>query len=99
MVPRPEHAALLVVTHPGGGKSFDYEDYRSGSDLILLDSNFEPFGMNTAGSTEAGKHVGRIACVPVNQLFSRTGQTQFRDTRRSSVDQFVFKSFELPTRM
>jgi len=30
MVPRPEHAALLVVTHPGGGKSFDYEDYRGG---------------------------------------------------------------------
>lgn len=34
MVPRPDHNALLLITHPGGGKSFDYEDYWDGSDLI-----------------------------------------------------------------
>jgi len=27
MLPRPDHNAILLVTHPGGAKSFDYEDY------------------------------------------------------------------------
>ena len=34
MVPRPKQNALLLITHPGGAKSFDYEDYWEGSDLI-----------------------------------------------------------------
>ncbi len=34
MVSRPEHDALLLITHPGGGRSFDYEDYWDGGDLI-----------------------------------------------------------------
>jgi hypothetical protein len=34
MVSRPEHNALLLITHPGGGRSFDYEDYWDGGDLI-----------------------------------------------------------------
>lgn len=34
IVSRPEHDALLLITHPGGGKSFDYEDYWDGADLI-----------------------------------------------------------------
>lgn len=34
MVPRPTFNALLLITHPGGGKSFDYEDYWEGADLI-----------------------------------------------------------------
>lgn len=34
MVPRPEHDAVLLITHPGGGRSFDYEDYWEGEDLI-----------------------------------------------------------------
>jgi len=27
MAPRPDHGALILVTHPGGGKSFDYNDH------------------------------------------------------------------------
>jgi hypothetical protein len=27
MVPRPKLDAVLLITHPGGGKSFDYQDY------------------------------------------------------------------------
>jgi hypothetical protein len=27
MVPRPDFNALLLITHPGGGMSFDYDDY------------------------------------------------------------------------
>ena len=34
MVPVPEHEMLLLITHPGGGKSFDYGDYWDGTDLI-----------------------------------------------------------------
>jgi hypothetical protein len=34
MVSRPELNALLIITHPGGAKSFDYEDYWDGDDLI-----------------------------------------------------------------
>jgi hypothetical protein len=34
MISRPEHDAVLLITHPGGGKSFDYEDYWDGDDLI-----------------------------------------------------------------
>jgi hypothetical protein len=30
----PRHHAVLIVTHPGGGKSFDYADYWDGADLI-----------------------------------------------------------------
>jgi hypothetical protein len=34
MAPRPEHDAVLLITHPGGGKSFDYADYWDGKELI-----------------------------------------------------------------
>ena len=34
MVPRPEQGAVLLITHPGGGRSFDYNDYWDGQDLI-----------------------------------------------------------------
>ena len=30
----PRHGAVLIITHPGGGKSFDYDDYWDGTDLI-----------------------------------------------------------------
>ncbi len=30
----PRHDAVLIVTHPGGGKSFDYDDYWEDADLI-----------------------------------------------------------------
>jgi hypothetical protein len=34
MLSRPEFNALLLITHPGGARSFDYEDRWDGSDLI-----------------------------------------------------------------
>ena len=34
MLSRPEHNALLLITHPGGARSFDYEDRWDGSALI-----------------------------------------------------------------
>jgi hypothetical protein len=34
MVSRPELNALLIITHPGGAKSFNYEDEWDGTDLI-----------------------------------------------------------------
>jgi hypothetical protein len=34
MVSRPKQNALLLMTHPGGAKSFNYEDYWEGEDLI-----------------------------------------------------------------
>lgn len=34
MVPRPDHNALVLIRHPHGGKSFDYEDYWEGTDLV-----------------------------------------------------------------
>ena len=34
MVPRPEMRALLLISVPGGAKSFDYGDYWEGDDLI-----------------------------------------------------------------
>lgn len=34
MVSRPETNSLLLITHPNGGKSFDYSDYWEGADLI-----------------------------------------------------------------
>lgn len=34
MIPRPDHGAVLLITHPGGAKSFDYDDYWDGEDLI-----------------------------------------------------------------
>jgi hypothetical protein len=34
MVPSRETGSLLLITHPGGGKSFDYNDYWDGADLI-----------------------------------------------------------------
>jgi hypothetical protein len=34
MIPRPKHGAVLLITHPAGGKSFDYDDYWDGADLI-----------------------------------------------------------------
>lgn len=34
MASLPNFDALLLITHPGGGKSFDYEDYWDGGDLI-----------------------------------------------------------------
>jgi hypothetical protein len=33
-LPRPDHDALILITHPHGGKSFDYEDYWEGADLV-----------------------------------------------------------------
>jgi hypothetical protein len=36
MVPRPNLNALLLITHPEGGKSFDYGDYREGNDYIYV---------------------------------------------------------------
>ena len=98
MVPRPEHAALLLVTHPGGGKSFDYEDYRGGSDLILLDSKLRTLrDLTTASSTEASEHAGRVAVRTLEPVVFEDRSGSVRGTRRSSFDQFVFKSFELPT--
>ena len=34
MIARPDLGTLLVITHPGGAKSFDYNDYWEGDDLI-----------------------------------------------------------------
>src|SRR5690349_3210926 len=34
MMPRPSLNALVLVTWPGGARSFDYDDYWSGQDLI-----------------------------------------------------------------
>ena len=34
MISLPRHDTLLLITHPGGGRSFDYEDYWDGDDLI-----------------------------------------------------------------
>ncbi len=34
MASLPEHGAVLVITHPGGGRSFNYEDYWEGRELI-----------------------------------------------------------------
>jgi hypothetical protein len=34
MVPSRSTDSLLLITHPGGGKSFDYQDYWDGQDLI-----------------------------------------------------------------
>lgn len=34
MVPRPKLNALLLITHPAGGKSFDYRDYWDGDELV-----------------------------------------------------------------
>jgi hypothetical protein len=34
MVPSAATESLLVITHPGGAKSFDYQDYWDGDDLI-----------------------------------------------------------------
>ena len=34
MVPSKTTGALLLITHPGGGKSFDYRDYWDGDELI-----------------------------------------------------------------
>ena len=38
MIPRPSHGVLILITHPEGGKSFDYEDYWEGADLIYTQS-------------------------------------------------------------
>ena len=34
MVPSASTNSLLLITHPGGGKSFDYQDHWDGADLI-----------------------------------------------------------------
>ncbi len=34
MISRPQHHALLLITHPGGARSFDYGDSWDGTDLI-----------------------------------------------------------------
>src|SRR5262249_5400203 len=34
MISRPKHNVLLIITHPGGAKSFDYGDYWDDRDLI-----------------------------------------------------------------
>lgn len=34
MLSRPEFDALLLITHPGGAQSFDYDDYWEGDQLI-----------------------------------------------------------------
>jgi hypothetical protein len=34
MVPRPDHDALLLMTHPGGARSIDYGDYWEGDELV-----------------------------------------------------------------
>ena len=34
MVPRPKQDAVLLITHPAGGRSFNYHDYWDGDDLI-----------------------------------------------------------------
>lgn len=34
MVPRPDYDAVLLITHPGGARSIDYQDYWEGAELI-----------------------------------------------------------------
>ncbi len=34
MIPSAATNSLLLITHPGGGRSFDYQDYWDGADLI-----------------------------------------------------------------
>jgi hypothetical protein len=34
MVPSSATGSLLLITHPGGAKSFDYQDHWDGTDLI-----------------------------------------------------------------
>jgi hypothetical protein len=50
MVPRPDYNALILITHPHAGKSFDYEDYWDGADLVYTgrgqDGNQDLTGAN-----------------------------------------------------
>ncbi len=34
MVPSAATSSLRLITHPGGGRQFDYQDYWDGADLI-----------------------------------------------------------------
>lgn len=77
MIPRPEHDAVLLVTHPGGGKSFNYEDYWDGEDLIYtgrgktgnqsLDGANGDVAENFASRALACSNASGVACRPVSR--------------------------------
>ena len=53
MVSCPGHHALLLITHPGGGKSFDYEDYWDEDSQDLIYTGRGKVGDQTASGANA----------------------------------------------
>jgi hypothetical protein len=72
MLSRPRQNALLLITHPGGGRSFDYEDYWDGDDLIYT-------GRGQVGDQRSeGQNRELADNSRVNYAFESSGGRQLR---------------------
>jgi len=72
MVSRPALNALLIITHPGGAKSFDYDDYWDGDDLIYTGRGLTGDQQRTAQNRNVGDNERAL------YVFEPSGTRQLR---------------------
>ncbi len=68
----PRHDAVLIITHPGGGKSFDYDDYWDGADLIYSGKGQEGDQKRTGENRYVGDNLRMLLA------FEQAGPAQLR---------------------
>jgi len=54
MISRPDQNALLLITHSEGGKTFDYQDYWDGNNLVYT-------GQGQSGDQKLDRHNRQVA--------------------------------------
>ena len=68
----PRHDAVLIITHPGGGKSFDYDDYWEDADLIYTGKGQTGDQRRTSENRYVGDNLRTLL------VFEQAGPAQLR---------------------
>ena len=68
----PRHDAVLIISHPGGGKSFDYDDYWDGTDLIYTGHGQRGDQQRTGTNRYVGDNLRTLL------VFEQAGPAQLR---------------------
>ena len=60
IIPAPRGGAVILITHPGGGKSFNYDDYWDGRDLNYTGEGKKGDQTFDRGNGDVGENRGRL---------------------------------------
>jgi hypothetical protein len=60
IIARPQHDSILLMTHPGGARSFDYGDYWDGDELVYTGRGQRGDQERTGANRDVGENGGTL---------------------------------------